>query len=276
MINGQRFGRYRLLNRISIGGTFKVFLAFDELAPSRPNCVIKRTLVHLCEYPEVIRVLRDDLRVAATVTHPNLVKVFEVEEIEGQVVVSFENLEGSDLSHLIRSNRMARQTLAPVLATSIVSAACAALHHVHSLGLFHGMPTPSEIRVTRAGGIKVMGLGFWRAESLLRVSGGGMLKGKVQFLSPEEIRGEPLDLRSDVFLLGLILFEALTGVRAFVRESELQTIRSVLEDKVALPSSLVSGIPQALDHIVLKALQRDPRMRFTSADEMRQALDELA
>ena len=274
-------GRYHVVGRLATGGMAEVLLG-KMYGPSgfEQPVVLKRILPHLAAEPLFKSMFVQEARVAAHVRHPNVVRVYELMESEHELFLVMEYLEGETLSVLDRAARAAETSLPLGLAAFIVAEAAAGLHAAHEVTDLRGHPqhlvhrdvSPQNIFVTYGGEVKVIDFGIAKAaDHVARTSFAG-LKGKFTYMSPEQTRGEPLDQRSDIFSLGIVLYELTTGRRLFSRANPERTLRAVCEDPIPVPSELVPDYPAALEHVCMTALERDPERRYSSALEMRKDL----
>jgi serine/threonine protein kinase len=276
-------GKYQLLRPLARGGMAELHLARQEgIAGFEKTVVIKRVLPHLAEYRDFATMFLDEARIAAKLSHPNIVQYFDFGEADGSYYIAMEYLAGEDLTAIARAGRKRDRRLPEVLAAYIMAAACDGLHYAHTLvdesgralNIVHRDISPSNIFVTYQGEVKVLDFGIAKAEGKLSRTRTGLLKGKYLYMSPEQVRGEPLDGRSDVFALGAVLYEILTDAPAFLRDSELDTLRAIMLEEVEPPRSKAPEVSEAMQAIVLKALAPDLERRYRSALHMRKALEE--
>ncbi len=274
----RQFGRFTLICRLASGGMANLYLArlagqggFEKLI------AIKRIHDHLCEDRDFIQMFIDEARLAARISHPNVVQVIELDRVEGAHYIAMEYLDGESLSALL-----ARAHPAPVLAARVVASAAAGLHAAHELrdpqgvllGVVHRDVSPQNVLIGYQGAVKVVDFGVARARGNLHVTDTGTLKGKAAYMSPEQIRAsDSVDRRSDVFALGIVLYEASTRRRLFKCEGEVETLQRVLDGEIPPPSRLLPGYPGELERIVLRALERDPARRYPTAEAMQADLE---
>jgi serine/threonine protein kinase len=278
----QQFGKFLLLKRLALGGMAEIWLAkqlgvqgFEKLV------VVKKILDQFASEREFVQMFLDEARLAATLNHPNVVQIYDLGQEGASFYIAMEFIAGHDLLAVLRKCKHAQSALPPAIAARLVAGACEGLHYAHTskdhqgnpLNLVHRDVSPSNILVTYEGGVKVVDFGIAKAETASTKTEAGKVKGKFSYMSPEQIRSEPLDARSDVFALGIVLYEILVGRRLFKRDNELAIMQDILEGEVRPPSQLRADIPAVLDEIVLKALQKDRRKRFASAQEMQLALE---
>ena len=279
----QRFDKYRLLGSMSAGGMAELYLALQAGPEGFSKVVaLKRVLPHLAHSHEFIQMFMDEARLAARLDHPHIVRIYDFGEADGQYFMAMEYLPGEDLSSVLFRARKANQPVSPEIAAFIVQAAADGLHFAHELtdaegrplGLVHRDANPTNILVTYQGAVKVVDFGIAKAMGNLNQTQFGMVKGKAAYLAPEQAQGEvPLDRRADVFCLGIVLWEALTGQTLFARETDIASAQASVNYHPPPPGQLRPGVPPELDAIALKALAKDPGQRFQTAGEMQDALE---
>ncbi|MDF1564250.1 MAG: serine/threonine protein kinase [Deltaproteobacteria bacterium] len=277
-------GRYKLLTPLAQGGMAEIFLARQEgPAGFGKTVVVKRVLGHLAQDDEFIHMFLDEARLAAQLSHPNVVQVFDFGEEQGTYFLAMEYLGGEDLSSILRLLRKKRRVMPPQIAAVIASLSCEGLHYAHTLtgetgeplGIVHRDISPSNILVTYQGSVKVLDFGIAKAAGKIVKTEAGMVKGKFMYMSPEQARGKLVDARSDVFALGALLYEMVTGVRVFQRDNQLAMLLAVTEEEIKPPRQLQPSLPEELEAIILRALERDVDARFPSAQAMREAIDDF-
>jgi serine/threonine protein kinase len=271
------FGRYELLFRFASGGMADLFLArlVGEEGFERPVAV-KLIHEHLGREEQFIKMFIDEARLASRISHPNVVLTLDLGRVESRYFIAMEYVEGESLAALLRRTRP------PVHhAARIVSDAAAGLHAAHELRdgkgellhVVHRDVSPQNILVSYEGAVKVADFGVARARGSLHTTT-GEIKGKFSYMSPEQFTAPTtLDRRSDIFSLGIVLYEATTRRRLFKTPTEAETMERVLRSKITPPSQLVPGYPRPLEQIVLRALRRDPSKRFQTAQEMHDELE---
>ena len=277
-----KLGKYQLLAVLGRGGMAEVFLAlsrgamgFDKLA------VIKRLRPGLAEEDSFREMFLDEARLAARQNHPNVVHTYEVGEHDGVYFIAMEYLEGQPLNAIARVAEKKGTPLSHDMSARIISDALAGLHHAHTLKDFDGRPlgiihrdiSPHNLFVTYEGTTKVVDFGIAKAALSSSQTEVGVLKGKVAYMSPEQATGSPIDARSDVFAMGIVLWEMLTQKRLMTGDSAASTIHRLLTVNVPTVSTFQKDVPRSLDAIVECALQKDPNQRFPSALAMREAIE---
>ncbi len=245
------------------------------------TAVLKVILPELCNNDEFVQMFLDEARLAAGIDHNNVVRIYDFGAEHGQYYIAMEHLPGEDLASVMQSSKRANSLLPIAFACDVIVGAATGLHYAHELtdpsgrllNVVHRDVSPSNVIVTYHGTVKLVDFGIARAESNITKTAAGTLKGKVAYVSPEQAAGDPLDRRSDVFALGTVLYELLTLTRPFKRESDLATLKAVVEAPITPPSQLRPDLPAALDAIISKAMARPLRDRYQSAAEL---ADELA
>jgi len=277
----ERIGPYRIVGSLATGGMAEIFLGRKLGAEGfARSVVIKRILPHLARDEGFVNMFLDEARITAGLRHPNVVSVEELQRDGDDLYMVMEYLAGESASALLRALVKEGRPLAPELAAYIVAEACAGLHAAHTLkdeagvelGVVHRDVSPQNVVVTYDGSVKVLDFGIAQARQRLTKTETGMLKGKFDYMSPEQIQNEPLDRRSDVFALGVVLYEMLTARRLFRRGNPGATLSAVLSHRIAPPSELAPGVDPALDAVCLRALSRQRRTRYQSALDMRREL----
>lgn len=277
------FGRYHLLKRIGGGGMGEVFLARQPgIAGFEKLLVVKTLLPSLAEEPGFVTMFLDEARLAARLNHPNVCQIYDLGEVNGVLYIAMEYIHGDDLERLGKELRNKGGGLPPALAARIVADAAAGLQHAHqltdgqgkSLGVIHRDVSPANLLVTFEGEVKLVDFGLAKAANRITQTKSGVLKGKFAYMSPEQLADQPIDSRHDLFSLGIVLHELLTGGRLFRRDTDMQTLAAISQCEVPPPSTRNSEIPPELDAIVLRVLDKDRTKRFADGQSFRFALEE--
>ncbi|HEY7370564.1 MAG TPA: serine/threonine-protein kinase [Polyangia bacterium] len=280
----RRLGRYQIIGRLATGGMAEVYLALSgDLPGFRTLVVVKRILPHLASNAQFIRMFLDEARLAALLDHPNIVRIIEVGHDGEDYFLVMELVQGKPLSAVLRKAARERRPPTPALTSYLISQAAHGLAYAHTLtdgdgrplGVVHRDVSPQNVLLSFEGGVKMIDFGVARAFGRVAHTSPGGLKGKIDYMSPEQASAEEVDHRADVFALGVVLWEALTGRRLFRRETELATMRAIVDDPIPHPSEMVS-LPAELDAIVMRALRKRKDARFASASEMASALEQFA
>jgi len=259
---------------------YPAIAGFDKLV------VIKRVLPVLARHREFTDLLLHEARVSAAFSHPNIVQVFDAGWHDGECFVAMEYAHGANLRSVVRRMREERVAPFPIeFAVGIVAELCSALAYVHGecdiegapLKVVHRDVSPQNVVVTFEGHVKLIDFGIAQSELASADSAHSeSLKGKASYMSPEQVRGDALDERSDIFSTGILLFELVTGTRLFKAATTEQTLRRICEGNVPRPSHVRADVPIELEAIILKALAASPAARFEQARSMHSALDRFA
>lgn len=261
----------------------EVWLARQEgLAGGRPVAV-KRMLSHLAYDTRASQMFLDEARIASQLSHPNVVQIFDVGREDETYYLVMEFVFGENCARILERARKRKIPIPTVLAARICAEAAKGLHHAHTrtgpggrpLGIIHRDVTPPNIMVTDEGEVKVLDFGIAKAVDRVARTEAGNVKGKVEYLAPEQIEGSTIDHRADQFSLGAVLFELCTGKKLFARETLVATLAAVSECKVPPPSRVSPSVDPRIDEIVLRATQKRPADRYPSLQEMREALVEV-
>jgi serine/threonine-protein kinase len=280
----ERFGRYILLDRIGVGGMAEIFQAvMPGVEGFQRTFVVKRILAERAQSPYFVDMFVQEARINAVLHHPNIVQVFDFGHVGGTYFLAMEYVRGRDVSEILRRLRKHGRPCPVGVAASIAREVAVALAYAHALSGPDGQPlhivhrdvSPSNIMCPRTGGVKLLDFGIAKtaAEAEVEKTGVGHFKGKISYIAPERIKDQPVDGRSDLFSLGIVLWELLVGQKLFRGATEFDTLKNVVDMPVPAPSSLRPEIPPELDAIVARALARDPAERFATGQEMAEALD---
>ena len=278
---GRRLGRYLLRYRVAQGGMAAVYLAQLAGAHSFAKWVAVKVIhPHLAEDRRFVDMFLDEANLASRIHHPNACAVTDFGVEDGLPFIVMEYLHGETMSAVMRS-AWKRDGMPVWLAARITADAARGLHAAHQmrgrdgepLGLVHRDVSPQNIMVLYDGVSKIMDFGIARATGRVTSTRAGEVKGKYGYMSPEQLRGADVDARTDVWALGVVLWESTVGRRLFRGESEGETIARVMSDAIPRPSTLRSDYPAALEKVVLSALERDPAARAQTAAEVADGLD---
>jgi eukaryotic-like serine/threonine-protein kinase len=281
----KRLGRYQIIGRLATGGMAEVYLALSgDLPGFRTLVVVKRILPHLASNAQFIRMFLDEARLAALLDHPNIVRIVEVGHDGEDYFLVMELVQGKPLSAVLRKAAREHKPPSPALTAYLISQAASGLSYAHTLtdgegrplGVVHRDVSPQNVLISFEGAVKMIDFGVARAFGRVAHTSPGGLKGKIDYMSPEQASAEEVDHRADVFALGVVLWEALTGRRLFRRETELATMRAIVDDPIPHPSEIAPTIPIELDQIVMRALRKRKDARYATANEMAVALEKFA
>jgi serine/threonine-protein kinase len=267
-------GRYALFGEIASGGMATVHFGrlVGPVGFSR-TVAIKRLHAQYAKDPEFVAMFLDEARLASRIQHPNVVTTLDVVNMPSEVFLVMEYLQGESLSRLIRDARKAGEQVPPGHAASIVAGMLHGLHAAHeakserreALHIVHRDVSPQNVLVGTDGAARVLDFGVAKAAMRSQSTRDGQMKGKLSYMSPEQLNGKPVDRRTDLFAAGVVLWEALTGRRLFDGADAGEIFAKLLASEIPVPSTLVEGIVPALDAVVLKALDRDPEKRYQTA-----------
>jgi eukaryotic-like serine/threonine-protein kinase len=280
-----QLGRYRILKHLASGGMAEVFLATATgIEGFERHVVIKQIHKQHAKHPGFVQMFLDEARLAAALHHHNVVQVHDIGQADGEYFYAMEYVHGEDLRALLMRVSKRKQVVPLEHVVQIVNAAGAGLHYAHELRgsdrrplqLVHRDVSPSNIIVDYDGNVKVVDFGIAKAAMKSEQTRSGVLKGKVSYMSPEQCRGKAVDRRSDIYALGIVLYELATARRLFKGENDFMTMSTIVAGKVPPPSTRRPDIPPELEGIIMKALAKEPEDRFQTVQEMRVALDQFA
>ena len=285
----KKFGRYFLLDQIGEGGMAEIFRArMATPGESGRFVVIKRIQGANSDNPEFAQMFKAEVQVTMRFTHPNIVQLYESGEEAGLQYIAMEWVEGRNLRQLLSKTSQRQQRIPVAASCYMVEQVAAGLQYAHSfkdritgepLKLVHRDVSPQNILVSYDGNIKVIDFGIAKASTNGEATRAGVIKGKLSYLSPEQVLGDVLDGRSDLFALGIVLWELLTSKRLFVAEgdNEFQVLKMIesCTTHVKPPSTFNPEIPPELDALVMQALRRDPDKRFQTGEEFSKALKRI-
>jgi len=281
----RKLGRYQLLGSLATGGMAEIHLArqtgikgFEKLV------VVKTILKHLAKQESFLEMFFDEARIAAQLNHPNIIQIFDLGQEGDDYFMAMEYLEGEDLGYLIRKTLKAGKIMPPQIACKIVIEICKALAYAHGFHDVEGRPlkivhrdiSPHNIVVLFSGPVKLVDFGIAKAESKIHQTRTGTLKGKLSYMSPEQARSLELDSRSDIFAVGIVLWELLCMRRLFKRDTAMAVLSTIVNDPIPSIREVRPGLSKSLDAIVARCLDKDPELRYQNAGELAKALgDEI-
>ncbi|MDD5308119.1 MAG: serine/threonine protein kinase [Deltaproteobacteria bacterium] len=271
------FGKYYLLDRISVGGMAEVFKAkafgvegFERLI------AVKRILPSIAEDEEFITMFIDEAKIAVQLTHANIAQIFDLGKVGDSFFIALEYVPGKDLRAIFDRMRKTGQSVPIPMACYLTMKVCEGLDYAHNkkdgagrdLNLVHRDVSPQNILISYDGEVKLIDFGIAKAAGKAGKTQAGILKGKFGYMSPEQVRGLPLDRRSDLFAMGICLWELVTGERLFVGDSDFSTLEKVRNVEITPPSAYNRKIPEDLEKIILKALNKEVEDRYQSAMDL--------
>jgi eukaryotic-like serine/threonine-protein kinase len=276
------FGKYVLLDRISGGATAAVYRAnvrgeagFERLV------AVKRILPHMAGDRAFIDVFVREAKTVARMAHPGICPIYELGKVGESLYMAVEYIQGKDLGHILRRLNKQDVQMPPSIMAWITARLCEALDYAHAMknargesaGIIHRDLSPNNVLISYEGQVKLIDFGLAKAVGRAQATNVDALKQKLSYMSPEMVKGKPIDARSDIFGVGVCLYEMITGKRLFVGANEIETLRLVSRASVPPPSAVIEDPPDDLEMIVMRSLQREPQDRFQTAGEMASALD---
>jgi TonB family protein len=280
-----RFGQYEILERIASGGMAELSKAKRTGVEGFQKIVaIKKILPHLADDEEFITMFADEAKLAAQLNHPNIIHIYDLGKIQaGGYFIAMEYVDGRDLRAILKAGQDLGMPLPVPLAVYVASKVASALDYAHrrrdaeghELNIVHRDVSPQNILISYEGDIKLCDFGIAKAARKASQTQSGALKGKLQYMSPEQAWGKPIDRRSDLFSLGIVLHEMLTGGRLFQGDTDIAILEKVRNADVPPPSSSNAEVPENLDAIARKALAKDPDERYANASDMLRDLESV-
>lgn len=273
--------RYRVTERLEAGGMAEVFKGESlSVQGFKKQVAIKRVLPHLAQNKNFIQMFLDEARLGARLTHANIVTVFDIGAADNTYFIVMEFVDGCNLKTVIEQYRQQGRRIGVKEAVYMCMQTCAGLSFAHELQsedeedlhIVHRDISPPNILLSKRGEVKVTDFGLAKATTQLEKTDPGVVKGKFSYLSPEAALGQPVDARTDIFALGIVLWEMLAGRRLFLGETDYQTVKLVQQANIPSLTRLNPEVDSDLEQVVLKALTRDPAHRYQTAREMGDAL----
>jgi eukaryotic-like serine/threonine-protein kinase len=278
-----RLGRYTLLRSLGAGGMAELFLARAVGIEGFAKLVaLKRILSHKASNERFVRMLLNEARLVAGLDHPNIAQVYDIGLDQGEYFFAMEYVHGQDLARVLRRAPAHKLHLENALHVAI--GVCAGLHCAHMardptgrpLDIVHRDVSPSNVLVSYQGAVKLVDFGVAKATTLVSETREGVIKGKYGYMSPEQCLGDALDRRSDVFAVGILLWEMTVGRRLYAFKGELASLQRIVYRDAPRPSLHDPAYPPELEHIVMRALARDPKQRYQSAEQLQIDLEQFA
>ncbi len=278
----QLFGKYELLDRLAIGGMAEIFLARQTgLEGFEKPVVLKRIRPHLSDKKSFVRMFLNEAKLAAQLNHHNVVQILDLGKVGDSFFIAMEYLFGRDMRRVVPKAELQGISFPIVYACKIASQVLEGLFYAHQktdargqpLGIVHRDVTPENIFVTFDGGVKILDFGIAKAANIVEQTRAGEIKGKLSYMSPEQCAGRPLDHRSDLFSLGVVLYEWVTGFKLFTGDSDIALLKSITDGKIYRPSYFKADVPEAVEQILMRALEKNPDNRYQTAWEMQFELD---
>jgi len=280
--SGRKLGKYEIVCRLSTGGMAAIYLAFQRgHAGFQKLVVLKQILPDVKAEQELVDMFLDEAKITAAFNHPNIAHVYDLDVASEELFLAMEFVAGADLLEIARACHEAQEPIPIGFTMAVVHETAMALHYAHTFTDPLGRPHPvihrdvaeKNIMVTYDGTTKLLDFGIAKAKDRNTRTAAGMVKGTLGYMSPEQLRGKELDARTDVYSLGVVFHECLTGMRLFHGEDHEAEIMAALETDAAPPSEQNPNVPPEIDAVVLKALRRNREERFPNALEMARAIE---
>jgi serine/threonine protein kinase len=280
----KKFGRYFLLDQIAQGGMAEIYRARLASADGAGRLiVIKRIQAGFGNNTEFLGMFRSEIKVTMGFNHPNIVQLYDYGEEQGQPYIAMELVDGKNLRQFMNRFNEEKKTFPVDMAVYIIEQAASGLHYAHSfrdkisgqpMSIVHRDVSPQNVLISYEGTVKVIDFGIAKAANNSESTRAGVIKGKPSYLSPEQISGDVLDGRSDIFALGIVLWELLVGRKLFAGDNDLAVLKLIESSQtyVKAPSTQNPAVPKDLDYIVLKALAKQRDKRYQTAEELQRAL----
>ncbi|NPC86754.1 serine/threonine protein kinase, partial [Pyxidicoccus fallax] len=276
-----QLGKYQLVRKLATGGMAEVYLA-KAAGPMgfEKTLVLKRILPHLAEDPTFVEMFLGEAKLAAQLEHPNVVQIFDFGEAEGSYFLAMELIDGPNLRKLVKRAQV--EPLPPALCAKLVAFAAEGLAYAHDfrdpatgelMGLIHRDVSPDNILVSRQGAVKVVDFGIAKVAGQSHRTQTGVVKGKVAYMPPEQLQTKPLDRRVDVYALGIVLYELLTGKRPFEATTDVSVMQAILFETFVPATQRRADLPVALQQVLDKALAKDREKRYTDCRALQADLE---
>jgi serine/threonine protein kinase len=279
------YGPYRLIDRVAVGGMAEVFKAKRSGVEGFEKVVaVKRILPHLSDNQEFVDMFVDEAKMVAGLTHPNIVQIFDLGRIDKSYYIAMEYVHGHDLRTILKRAKEKGMRMPLDLSLHIVKEVCAALEYAHRkkddkgrpMQIVHRDVSPQNIMISFEGDVRLTDFGIAKAATKAGNTDRGALRGKLLYMSPEQAWGKPIDRRSDLFSLGIVLYEMITDQKPFLGgATEMSILEAVRQGEIAPPRSINRRIPESLENVVLKALAKDADERYQDAGEMGRGLERV-
>lgn len=280
-----KIGRYDLIYRVGSGGMATVFVArLSGLAGFERLIAVKVIHQHLADSRKFVQMFLDEARMAASIHHPNVVETYEVGRDEGLFYIVGEFVPGQDLNRLLRRSEEKEKPLSQGMIAKIASQICFGLHAAHEtrdkdgnlLNLIHRDVSPNNILISYDGYVKLIDFGVAWARNKMAQTESGALKGKIGYISPEQITGQELDRRSDIFSVGVLAYTMATLTHPFPGNSDAERLNKIVTGDMLPPHEIFPEIEPEFERIILKAMSSSPKDRYRTAAEMGKDLESFA
>jgi serine/threonine protein kinase len=282
---GSTSNNYRILAKLATGGMADIFLARGAgVGGIERYVVLKRVLRERAGDAHFVQMFLEEARLAAQLNHPNVAQVYDLGRLGDSYFFTMEFVHGETVRMLLMQARNKQQQVPVAHVLTVIAGAASGLHHAHErvgvdgrpLGVVHRDVSPSNLMISFEGAVKVVDFGVAKAENRTSNTRTGAVKGKISYLSPEQCRGLPVDRRSDLFTLGIVLWEMLTTERLFRRSSDFENMTAIVTEAAPPPSAIRPGLAPEVDELTLRLLAKDPKDRFQTADELVETIEDIA
>jgi serine/threonine-protein kinase len=281
----KRIRNYDVTRRLAMGGMAEVFLA-EQTGPSgfRRQVVLKRILPNISNDPQFVKMFLNEARIAAGLAHPNIVHIYDFFQDETGYCIVMEYVHGENVAGMLRAAHRRSASVGLGHTVRIMTSICEALHYAWDEPDSHGRPrrivhrdvSPHNAMIGFDGHVKLLDFGIAKALQSEALTSVATLKGKYSYMSPEQVRSEPLDHRADLWSVGVMLWELTTGKRLFKRDTEMSTLHAIMNDPIPRPTSIYPDYPAGLEEIVMGILERDRDRRTADARTVSDALSNVA
>ena len=282
---GAASNQYQILGHLATGGMAELYLARAVgIAGFERYVVLKRIMAEHARNHRFVTMFLDEARLAAQLHHPNIAQVYDIGRVSDSYFFTMEYVHGENVRDVLQRVAALKRQIPIEVTLTVIAGAAAGLHYAHDkrginrqpLGIVHRDVSPSNLMVAYEGAVKLVDFGIAKASHRMTETRSGAVKGKVAYMSPEQCTGHPLDRRSDVFSLGIVLYEMTTMTRLFKHPTDFETMSHIVNHPVPPPSSRRADLPRELEQIILKALAKKPEDRFQTAGELLEAIEQFA
>ncbi len=282
---GSTANNYQILAKLAMGGMAEIFLARGESTTGVERYVVlKRIIREKAHDTQFVQMFLEEARLAAQLQHANIAQVYDIGKLGESYFFTMEYVHGETVRDVLQRARSLRRELPLGLILTVIAGTAAGLHHAHErigidgrpLGIVHRDVSPSNLMVSYDGSVKVVDFGVAKAENRAHETQSGAVKGKISYLSPEQCRGAPVDRRSDLFSLGIVLWEMLTLERLYRRASDFENMAAIVNEPTPSPTTHRPGLPHDLEQLSLRLLSKRPEARFATAQDLLEEIEEIA
>ncbi len=282
---GAASNQYQILGHLATGGMAELYLARSVgIAGFERYVVLKRIMAEHSRNHRFVTMFLDEARLAAQLHHPNIAQVHDIGRVSDSYFFTLEYVHGENCRDLLQRVAALKRQIPVEHTLAVIAGAAAGLHYAHEkrgidrqpLGIVHRDVSPSNLMVSYEGAVKLVDFGIAKAAHRMTETRSGAVKGKVAYMSPEQCTGATLDRRSDIFSLGIVLYEMSTMTRLFKHPTDFETMTHIVNKDVPAPTSRRADLPRELETIILRCLAKKPDERFQTAEELLEAIEDLA